>query len=352
MKKLMGLLLLLCLTLQPLSAAGVRWDTVKGKTGSEIDAFLTKLSKDGYSGSVLIASRGEIILHKGYGLANRERGIANTPATLYNVASLGKLFTAVAILQLETKGKLKTSDLLSKYLGEFPKEKSEATIHHLLTHTAGLLPDGAQLDYSSRKAFIQSVKDAPAEAKPGEKYRYTNAGYTLLAAIVEEVSGLPFEVYLQRNILDPAGLTSTGFAWDKRFTNSPVAIGYKGKKLDELSPVPPQADVWGARGPGNLITTTGDLYKWVQALRNNVVLAEAAGKKMLTAYVRDEGYGWHVMKTARGTTLARKGGGRPEFESEARWYLDEDVVVLYTINNHIGFRVPIYQGIERIIWNK
>jgi CubicO group peptidase (beta-lactamase class C family) len=253
---------------------------------------------------------------------------------------------------LETKGKLRTSDLLSKYLGVFPKEKSSATIHHLLTHTAGLIPDGAQLDYSSRKAFIQSVKDAPMETLPGEKYRYSNAGYSLLAAIVEEVSGLPFEVYLQKNIFDTAGLTSTGFAWDSRFKDSPVAIGYKGKKVEELSPVPPQADIWGARGPGNLITTVEELYKWVLALRSNVVLAEAARKKMLTAYVGDEGYSWHVQKTARGTTLVRKGGGRPDFESEARWYLDEDVVVLYTINNHIGFRVPVYKGIERIIWNK
>ena len=350
MKRLAALLL--CLALQPLCAAGVQKETVKGKTGSELDAFLTALSRDGYSGSVLVARKGEIILHKGYGLADRERGIANTATTLFNVASVGKLFTAAAILQLEAKGKLKTSDLLSKHLGAFPKEKSEATIHHLLTHTAGLVPDGTQLDFSSRKAFIQSVKDVPAESKPGEKYRYTNAGYTLLAAIVEEVSGLPFESYLQRNIFDPAGLTSTGFAWDSRFNRSPVAVGYQGKKLAELKAVPPQNDVWGARGPGNLVTTVGDLYQWTQALRNNVVLAEAARKKMLTAYVGDEGYGWHIVKTARGTTLARKGGGRPEFESEARWYLDEDVVVLFTINNHMGFRVPISEGIERIIWNK
>ena len=351
MKRLVGLLL--CLTLQTLlCAAGFAQETVKDKLGSDLDAFLTRLSKDGYSGSVLIVRKGEIILHKGYGLANRERGIANTPQTLYNVASVGKLFTAAAILQLETRGKLKTTDLLSKHLGTFPKEKSEATIHHLLTHTAGLLPDGAQLDYSTRKAFVKSVKDAPFEARPGEKYRYSNAGYTLLAAIVEEVSGLPFEVYLQRNIFDPAGLTSTGFAWDSRFKNSPVAIGYKGKKLEELSPAAPQNDIWGARGSGNQITTTGDLYKWVQALRTDVVLAETARKKMLTAYVGDGAYGWHVLKTARGTTLARKGGGRPDFESEVRWYLDEDVLMLFTINNHMGFRVPVYEGIERIIWNK
>lgn len=150
---------------------------------------MTGFSKEGYSGAVLVAQNGEIILHKGYGLADRERRIQNTPSTLFHVASVGKIFTAAAVLKLEMQGKLKTSDLISKYLGEFPKEKSGATIHHLLTHTAGLTVDGSTPDYSSRKAFVQSVKDAPVESKPGEKYRYTNAGYIVLAAIVEEVSG-------------------------------------------------------------------------------------------------------------------------------------------------------------------
>jgi len=321
------------------------------KLAGELDAFLTKLSKDGYSGSVLVARRGEILLHKGYGLADRERAIPNTQATLFNVASVGKLFTAAAVLQLEMRGKLSTNDLVSKYLGPFPKEKSAVTIHHLLTHTGGLVRDGAQLDYSSRKAFVQSIKDTPAESGPGEKYRYSNAGYTLLAAVVEEVSGLPFEVYLQKNIFEPAGLNSTGFAWDKRFGKSAVAVGYAGKKLGELKAAPPQPDLWGARGPGNQVTTVGDLYKWIQALRRDTVLSPEAAKKMLTAYVGDEGYGWHVTKTARRTALARKGGGRPDFESEVRWYLDEDVVVLLTFNNHMGFRVPAADGIERIIWN-
>lgn len=321
------------------------------KLAGELDAFLTRLNRDGYSGTALVARRGEILLHKGYGLADRERAVPNTTATLFNVASVGKLFTAAAVLQLETKGRLRTSDLVSKYLGPFPEEKSAVTIHHLLTHTGGLVRDGAQLDYSSRKAFVQSVKDTPAESRPGERYRYTNAGYTLLAAVVEEVSGLPFEVYLQKNVLGPAGLASTGFAWDTRFDKSAVAIGYEGKKPETLKPAPPQPDVWGARGPGNMITTVGDLYKWIQALRGNVVLSPEAGKKMLTAYVGDEAYGWHVTKTARRTALARKGGGRPDFESEVRWYMDEDVVVILTFNNHIGFRVPAAEGVEKIIWD-
>lgn len=351
MKKLA--IFLLCIMLHPLLIYGQEKGFVAGKLGEELDDLMIGFSKKGYSGAVLVAQNGEIILHKGYGLADRERRIQNTPATLFNVASVGKIFTAAAILKLEMQGKLKTSDLISKYLGEFPKEKSEATIHHLLTHTAGLVPDGTVLSYETRNAFIQSVKDAPIESKPGEKYRYTNAGYTLLAAIVEEVSGQPFETYLQKNLFKPAGLTSTGYPWDKKFDNAPVAVGYIGNKLEELKPAPRAANVFGSRGSGNLITTVGDLYKWTQALHKNKVLSEKAKKKMFTVYAhKDEGYGWHVAKTERNTTFVRRGGGMPNFESELQWYIDENTVVIFTVNNDLNFRRVVAPAIVQTIWKK
>ena len=344
--------LVLCVLLLPVWALAQK-GFVKGTLGEEINDLMTGFSKEGYSGAVLVVQNGEIILHKGYGLADRERRIQNTPATLFNVASVGKIFTAAAILKLEMQGKLKTSDLISKYLGEFPKEKSGATIHHLLTHISGLTVDGATLDYSSRKAFVQSVKDTPIESKPGEKYRYSNAEYTLLAAIVEEVSGQPFETYLQRNIFKPAGLTSTGYPWEKKFDNAPVAVGYVGNKLEELRRAPRAANVFGSRGSGNLITTVGDLYLWIQALRANRVLSEQAKKKMFTAYVHlDEGYGWHVVKTVRGTTMVQRGGGRPDFESHVRWYIDENTVVIFTVNNDLDFRRRVLPALEQVIWRK
>jgi CubicO group peptidase (beta-lactamase class C family) len=351
MKKLA--IFLLCIMVQPLWVAGQEKGFVAGKLGEELDDLMIGFSKKGYSGAVLVAQNDEIILNKGYGFADRERKIQNTSATLFNVASVSKIFTAAAVLKLEMQGKLKTSDLISKYLGKFPKEKSEATIHHLLTHTAGLVVGGATLDYSSRKAFVQSVKDTPIESKPGEKYRYTNAGYVLLAAIVEEVSGKPFEKYLQKNIFDPAGLDATGYAWDSRFKDSPVAVGYAGDNLETLKPIPRASNVWGNRGASNLIITTGDLYKWIQALRKNKVLTEQAKKKMFTAYAHeDEGYGWHVTKTARNTTMVRRGGGMPDFESEVQWYIDENTVVIFTVNNDLNFRRVVAPAIEQVIWRK
>lgn len=336
--------------IQPVCLASSRTDSIRSNLGKDLDIVLTRLSNEGYSGSALVVRKGEIVLEKGYGLADRERNIRNTSTTLFNVASVAKVFTAAAILQLEEKGKLSTNDRISKYLGSFPKGKSEATIHHLLTHTSGLVVKGASLDYSSRKAFLQSVKDTPMASRPGEKYQYLNAGYSLLAAIVEETSGMRFEAYLQKFIFKPAGMNSTGYTWDSRFNDAPVAVGYAGDKLEALRPEPRAPDVWSSRGPGGLLTTVGDLYKWIQALSKNKVLSQRAKMKMFTAYVGDEGYGWHVGRTVRGGMVVNRGGGLPAFESELRWYVDDEVVVIFTINNHLGFRVPALKAIEGIIW--
>lgn len=346
------MIFVLCITIQPVWTASYGKDRSKENLRDRLDSVLTHLDKRGYSGAVLVAQDGRIILHKGYGLADRARGIRNTSETLFNIASITKVFTAAAILKLEMQGKLKTSDLISKYLGAFPEEKSGARIHHLLTHTSGLVIKGALLDYSSRQAFVKSVKETPVAAKPGKQYQYLNAGYSLLAAIVEDASGLPFEIYLQKYLFTPAGMTSTGFAWDPRFDNDPVAIGYEGETLASLKPAPRVPNNWENRGPSGLITTVGDLYKWIQALSTNLILSAKATKKMFTAYVGDEGYGWHVRKTKRGTTLVHRGGGLPEAESELRWYIEERTVVAVTINNHIGFRKPIVEAFERIMRRK
>lgn len=350
MRKLAALLL--CLLLQPVCDAGQK-GFVKDGLAEDLDDLMNRYTADGYSGAVLVARNGEIILHKGYGLADRERKIQNTPATLFHVASVGKIFTAAAVLKLEMEGRLRTADLISKHLGPFPEEKRGATIHHLLTHTAGLASESVALDYSSRRAFVRSMKEAPLDFKPGANYRYSNAGYTLLAAVVEEVSGQPFEAYLQKELFDPAGLTETGYAWDARFNDSPVAVGYEGDRVAELRPTPRVRDRWGLRGPGNLITTVGDLYRWTRALADNKVLSEQARKKMFTVYAHgDEGYGWHVAKTERGTTMLRRGGGRDDFESELRWYVDEDVTVIFTVNNDLSFRRVVAPAIERTIWRR
>src|SRR6266496_1766920 len=167
--------------------------------GGRIDSLFRTYTDSGFSGSVLVAEKKLVTLKKGYGYSNNERKTLNTPTTLFNVASIGKQFTAYSILLLDKKGMLGTADLIIKYIGPFNDARDSTTIHHLLLHSSGLFREDVDYDYSTRAKFIQSVKQNGMESLPGKQYRYSNAGYSLLGAIVELVSGEPFEEFIHRN---------------------------------------------------------------------------------------------------------------------------------------------------------
>jgi CubicO group peptidase (beta-lactamase class C family) len=316
-----------------------------------IDALLTERASRGFSGVVLVEKNGASLFEKAYGLANRGHTVANTIDTRFHVASVAKMFTAAAIMKLEEQGKLSTSDLISKYLGPFDDGETGVTIHHLLTHTSGLVVKGTELDESSPEAFVRSVAKAPRSGKPGAAFVYLNAGYTLLAAIIERVSGEPFDTYLERNLFVPAGMTSTTFVWKVAPGDPRVATGYRGETVATLQAAPLGRDDWGQHGPGGVVTTASDLRRWIHALRDGRVLSAASRTKMFTAHFGDEGYGWHVAKTSRGTRVLHRGGGQPEVASEVRWYPDEDAIIVVLRNEHLDSPTPIADAIEKIAFH-
>lgn len=308
-----------------------------------LDHLFTTYSDSGFSGSVLVAEKNKITLKKGYGYANNEKKTANTPSTLFNVASIGKHFTVFSVLLLEKKGLLHTGDYISKYTGAFNDIRDSTTIHNLLLHNSGLFKEGANLDYSARKLFIQSVKDSGSESKPGEKYRYSNAGYSMLAAIVEIVSGQPFENFLLENIFIPCKMDNTGYPWEQRMKSKHFATGYDKNKL----PAKPQENIWAARGPGNLVTTMEDLYKWMEAMKKPGLMPPDMLAKILYDYIpgRDT-YSWNKAKTSRNTRFYHKGGGRGDFESQMMWYPDDEVIIIFSINNNYDLRRILFTKIK------
>lgn len=324
-------------------------DIVSGEIGTALDGFLTELALQGFSGAVLVAKDQEIILQKGYGLADRARGTPNTAHTVFNICSMSKVFTSAAVLHLEMQGKLKVGETLGEHLGEFPAEKSSATIHDLLTHTAGLVVAGTEVDNEDRRAFIDAMKSAAIESIPGEEFRYTNVGYSLLAALVEEVSGQSFESYVEEYLLRPAGMRDTTFLGpnDESLVRN-LALGYHDE--DATEPVDLGPFVWGYRGAGGMMSTLEDLYKWELALQNHTVLSARATEKMLTAYFGDEGYGWHVAETVQGKIVHHRGCGNPGFEGQYARYPDDRATVLLTSNNRDGWRRRIWEGIEGILF--
>jgi CubicO group peptidase (beta-lactamase class C family) len=325
----------------PLSASAV----VSGDLGRKLDTYLTRLSGAGFSGAILVAKDGDILLSKGYGTADRSRGIPVTEETVFSIGSITKQFTAAAILKLEMQGKLRVSDPISKYLPGVPPDKSDITIHHLLTHTAGLESDYGRGDFEpvSRDEIVKRVMSAPLRSKPGETNHYSNAGYSLAAAIIEIVTGGSYESFLQESLFNPAGMTRTGYLaphWDK----DSIAVGYRdGEEWGTIlsRPWAPDGPWWNLRGNGGIHSTVGDMYRWHLALQGESILSKEAKEKLFTPHVREEGgdsfygYGWAIFTTPRGTKLVAHNGGNGIFAADFRRYVDEGIVYFIASNAEI-----------------
>ncbi|MFQ5769423.1 MAG: serine hydrolase domain-containing protein, partial [bacterium] len=309
---------------------------------TRLDEYMNRLSFLGFSGALLVAKDGEVIFSKGYGMADRARQIPVTTETVFTTGSITKQFSAAAILKLEMQGKLSVHDPITKYFKKVPQDKTSITLHHLLTHTAGFKPAlGYDFAEINREEFVQLALNSSLNHAPGEVYEYSNVGFSLLAAIVEQVSGQSYDAFLQKYLFKPAGMSKTGYV-APNWKRDEMAHGYKGDKdwgtfLDH-----PRADdgpYWHLRGNGGILSTVGDMYKWHLALEGKKVLSEEAKRKLYTPYVREGkgadsfyGYGWSIVTTRRGTRLITHNGGNPYFSADFLRYVDEDVVIYMVAN--------------------
>jgi CubicO group peptidase (beta-lactamase class C family) len=307
---------------------------VVGNLGSRVDAQLTRFAAYGFSGTVLVVRDGRVVIVKGYGLADVDRGVRNTAATRFEMNSMTKMFTGVAILQLAAQGRLRLSDPASRYLDGFPPAKQTATIEQLATHTSGLIIKGSELAGDSRAAFVRDVARSPNESPPGKQYRYTNAGFSLLAAIIGTVSGETYEKYLRRHIFAPAGMRTALFRNQVPMGDSLFAHGYIGTPKG-LAPGPPNPYVWGTIGAGGVWCTVGDMYRWLTALESQRVLAAAEWRILRNPPPPPalEAFGWHVETTADGRERISKGGGSDDFASQLLYYPRDGSVIVWASNN-------------------
>ncbi|MBA3577692.1 MAG: serine hydrolase [Sphingomonas sp.] len=254
---------------------------------------------DHFSGTVLIARNSAPIFIKSYGLANYELGVPNTDETAYALASLSKQFTALAIMQLKERGKLKLSDPLCRYLDHCPASWRPITIQQLLSHTSGIpnyssLSDWddklAMLDYK-RPELVALFRDLPLEFTPGEKFKYSNSGYFLLGMVIERVSGKHFDEYLEEKIFKPAGMARSRYE-ESRALVPARATGYYSLGTDFINArlVSPTTNL----GAGGVYSTVGDLLRWDNIFASDQLVSRASREEMLTPVKNNYGYGWHV----------------------------------------------------------
>jgi CubicO group peptidase (beta-lactamase class C family)/formylglycine-generating enzyme required for sulfatase activity len=305
-----------------------------GKTWGEAEAF---------NGYLAVAHGGDVVFAKAYGKADRETGAPADLDTRFRLGSLTKPFTAIAILQLEERGLLRIDDPVRKYLPELPAVVAPVTLHHCLTHTSGVppLPDDEALVAETGRPHPVAKALASYEGKslrfaPGERFEYSNAGYTILAAIIERVTGQSYEVYVQQHIFGPAGMPrSTTVS-----VPSPpgTAVGYALDARDAISVAPPISYV--TFGCGAILSTPRDLIAFDRALAGNVLLADASKRRML-APEKDVGaliptpsryaLGWFVFRDGDHDVFWH-GGGVNGFDADFARVPDANLAVVVLSN--------------------
>jgi CubicO group peptidase (beta-lactamase class C family) len=243
--------------------------------------------------------------------------------------------------------KLNTSDHIAEFLDNVPKDKNSVTIHNLLTHTAGIISDtGDDYEVVSRNEAIRRALEARLLFHPGEDYAYSNAGYSLLAAIVEIVSEQPYEEFLHDNLFKPTRMAFTGYRlpnWNEKV----VADWYvdevnNGNSLKKAFPH------WNIIGNGGILSTTEDMYKWSRALKGDLILSAKAKQKLFTPFLRGYAYGWDIRKTDHGTLISHDGGNNLGATADFRLFVDQDVVIVLFCNQSFGRSSPMFQVREKI----
>ncbi|WP_157521813.1 serine hydrolase domain-containing protein [Herbidospora cretacea] len=307
-----------------------------------IASFLDRTVPPGPGGTVAVARDGRLVHCAGFGLADRE---TKTPAgcdTAYDVMSITKQFTAAAIMKLQMAGKLRTTDRISVHLGPVPADKRKITVRHLLTHTSGLGDLGDDYDPVSRDTMTRRALAAPLRSAPGTRFHYSNVGYSLLAAVIERVSGMSYERFLAEHLFAPAGMRSTGYVLP-RWAAGQVAVEYDkhGTRKGRPTEHPWAADgpYWYLRGNGGMLSTARDMYRWHRALEGDRVLSRRAKKELFTPRVLVDrksklyyGYGWGVFpRTEHGRVVEHDGGNDWSYGDFAR-FLDRDVMVFWITN--------------------
>jgi CubicO group peptidase (beta-lactamase class C family) len=248
---------------------------------ARLDSTMRVAERAGFSGVVRIEKDGKLQLDKGYGLANRAAKIAFTPATIVQIGSNTKDFTAVAILQLQAAGKLSLNDSIGKYFASAPADKKNITVRQLMNHRAGF-PIGIGGDFApfSRAFLIDSAMHTTLLFAPGSRESYSNTGYSLLAAIIERVTGKTYDAYVRDAILSPLGMHRTGFLLPG-FKANDLAHGYLPKGTDNGTMLgkahAADGPYWNLRGNGGMLSTSGDMHTFYKALfESDKVLTKAA----------------------------------------------------------------------------
>lgn len=291
---------------------------------------------DAPGGVFLIAKGGKVLYNKSFGKANLELGADMDTQSVFQIGSMTKQFTAVAILILEQEGKLNVNDPVSKYIADYPNG-NQIKIHHLLNHTSGIkdftkmktISEIAQKQMSPQE-MVDFFKSEPIDFQPGERFQYNNSGYVVLGYIIEIVSGKTYEEFIKEKIFEKVGMQNSYYATDRKIIKN-RAYGYHQKPEGYVNKTVINFSVPYASGA--LMSTSDDMLKWQKALDENILLTPQQTKKAFTNYklnngeLTEYGYGWHLKKI-KDLQTHEHGGSIFGFKSMAVYIPEMDIYVI------------------------
>ena len=288
--------------------------------------------------SLAVMQKGEIVFAKGYGFANLEHQVPVKPETIFQSGSMGKQFTATAIMMLVEEGKLSLDDKITKFFPDAPDTWRNITVRHLLTHTSGLgdYPNDFDLrrDYTEDE-LVQRIKATPLAFQPGEKWSYSNLAYVTLGVLIHKISGKFYGDFLQERVFKPLGMTTARViseadivpnrAAGYRFVNGEI------KNQEWVSPT------LNTTADGALYLTVYDLAKWDAALYTEKLLKRSSLDQMWTPVKLNDGktfpygFGW-ALNVVRGHHVVEHGGSWQGFKSQISRYVDDKLTVVVFAN--------------------
>lgn len=319
---------------------GTAREPASAVVAARADAYLRAQVEAGFfSGAVLIARGDATVFSRAYGPANAEWQIPNATDTRFRIASITKTFTAAMVLLLHEEKRLDVGASVCTYLDPCPETWRPVTLHHLLTHTAGVPSYTDAPDFLERARvprtpaeILAPVRDRPLEFAPGSRYRYSNSGYVMLGLVLERAGGAPYEQLLDSLILVPLGLRDTGY--DRPSAVLPRrASGYRPDGL-ALAPADHLETSW-VYAAGGMYSTVDDLLKWQRALSSGRLLPRRVLERMWTADAGPYGYGWQVLAPSAQTLqrpLVLHAGGLNGFATDILHYPAEDLTVIILAN--------------------
>jgi CubicO group peptidase (beta-lactamase class C family) len=304
--------------------------------------------------SLAVIKNGEIVLARGYGLANVEHQVPVKPETIFQSGSMGKQFTATAVMMLVEDGKLSLEDPITKYFTDAPESWNKITVRHLLTHTSGMTDYPADFDLRrdyTEDELVQRVKTIPLAFQPGERWSYSNLGYVMLGVLIHKVSGKFYGDFLQERVFKPLGMTTARVISEADIVPNRAA-GYRlaDGQLKNQNWVSPSLNT---TADGALYLTVYDMSKWDAALYTEKLLKRSSLEQMWTPVKLNDGkthpygFGW-ALGAVRGHRIIEHGGSWQGFKSHIARYLDDKLTIVVFANQARANPAKLAHGVAAI----